>query len=68
MRYDFRCKKCDGVFEHEMSLKQYENWKKGKFPMICIHCNNRTSDYERVFSGTVGLKFIGKWYSTTKEY
>ena len=68
MRYDFQCKKCDEIFEKEMQLVQYENWRKGKFPMNCPKCKNRTSDYERIWPKTVGLKFIGNWYKTTGHY
>ena len=68
MRYDFKCLECLTVFEESMTLKQYENWRKGKFPITCPNCKNRSTDYERIFPTSVGLKFIGNWYSTTKEY
>jgi len=68
MIYEFQCKKCDEVFENTMSLAQYENWRKEKFPMSCPKCNNRTVDYIRVFPKTVGLKFVGNWYTNKGHY
>ncbi len=68
MVYDFKCKECDEIFENTMKLVQYESWLKGIFPMTCPNCNNRTSDYERVFPKTVGLKFVGNWFSNKGHY
>lgn len=65
--YELECNECKKRFEVMLSFKDYEDFRNKKQNCVCTECG-AIGSHKRIYSGSVNLNFIGKWYKTTKEY